>query len=142
MLLLRCAVAAGAFVVALVATGVPTDLLPNPLFRRMTPPTWWDRPVWLLSALLIALITATYVQPQPARQAERRALSGGLLSVLAVGCPACNKLVVLLLGLGGAVRYFQPVQPLLAATGLALLVTTLALRVRSSAICEAPWMRN
>jgi len=38
---------------------------------------------------------------------------GGLLSFLAIGCPICNKLVVLALGLGGVLRWFAPIQPLL-----------------------------
>ena len=136
--LTRYAVAGGAFVVALMATGIPTDLLPNPLFRRMTPPTWWDRPVWLVSSVLLGLVAATYVRVQDAGEAKRRAVGGGLLSYLAVGCPACNKLVVLLLGLGGALQYFQPIQPLLATAGLALLVATLLLRTgkRAEATCR------
>lgn len=72
----------------------------------------------------------------------RGAFSGGLLSFLAVGCPVCNKLVVLLLGLGGALQYFRPIQPVLAAAGLGLLVATLALRLRASASCEVPAARD
>ena len=134
---MRCVVGCGAFVVALVVSGVPTDLLPNPLFRRMTPPTWWDRPVWLASSVVIGLVATTYIQPRDAREARRRAAGGGLLSFLAVGCPACNKLVVLLLGLSGALQYFRPLQPLLAVVGLALLIATLAVRMRSPVACDA-----
>ena len=35
-----------------------------------------------------------------------------LLAFLAVGCPLCNKVVVLLLGASGALTYFEPIQPL------------------------------
>ena len=132
----RCGIAGGAFGVALLATGIPTDLLPNPLFRRMTPPTWWDRPVWLVSSLLVGLIAATYVHAYDSHGAMGRAVGGGSLSYLAVGCPVCNKLVVRLLGLGGALQYFRPIQPLLATAGLALLLVTLALRMRRPPVCD------
>jgi hypothetical protein len=48
-----------------------------------------------------------------------------LLSVLAIGCPVCNKLVVLALGVGGALTYFAPVQPILGFLSVGLLAYAL-----------------
>ncbi len=39
-------------------------------------------------------------------------------AVFAIGCPVCNKLVVLALGFSGALAYFEPIQPALALAGL------------------------
>lgn len=117
--------------------GIPTDVVPNPFYTRMTPVLWWSYPVWAATAVLGGLVAATYVRSpaQPARAG--RALGGGLASFLAVGCPVCNKLVVALLGASGALAWFAPLQPLLAALGLSLLSATLLLRLRGLAACRA-----
>jgi hypothetical protein len=47
-----------------------------------------------------------------------------------VGCPVCNKLVVVLLGSSGALTYFAPVQPLLGLLAVTLSATALAVRLR------------
>ena len=95
--------------------GLPTAVVPDRFFVRITPTRPQDYLFLALTALLVGPIAATYVVPQgpslPGR--EGRLGGGGLLSFLAIGCPICNKLVVLALGLGGALRWFAPIQPLL-----------------------------
>ncbi|CAN5252738.1 hypothetical protein BH09ACT13_BH09ACT13_03580 [soil metagenome] len=118
------------------ATGLPTDIVPNPLYRRMTPVLWWNYPVWAATAVLAGLVVATYVRRVPAGRSAGGVLGGGLLSFLAVGCPICNKLVVALIGVSGALTFFAPVQPYLAVGGLVLLALTLALRLRAVARCQ------
>ena len=56
---------------------------------------------------------------------------GGLLTFLAVGCPTCNKLVLVALGTSGALSWFAPIQPVLGLAAVALLVVTLRRRLRS-----------
>jgi hypothetical protein len=53
-----------------------------------------------------------------------------VLSFLAAGCPACNKLVVLAVGTTGALDYFRPLQPLLGLASLVLLGVALGARLR------------
>lgn len=115
----------------LVAIGVPTAVIPNPVFVRMTPVTTSNVLFWLLPALLFGPLVATYFVPLVTTtcQPERRTIAGGLLSFLAVGCPICNKLVVLLLGVSGALAYFEPIQPLLGAGSVGLLAYALWLRL-------------
>jgi hypothetical protein len=125
---------------AALVTGVPTDLVPTPLFGRMTPIVWWDYPVWVVSASLIGLLTATYADRRALRARRERTgvtLGGGLLSLLAVGCPVCNKLVVLALGSSGALTYFGPTQPFLGLAAVVLLGAALAVRLRGLASCPA-----
>lgn len=50
-----------------------------------------------------------------------RGSAGGVLSAFAVGCPICNKLVVALVGVSGALNVWAPVQPLVGMAALALL---------------------
>ncbi|MYS66003.1 hypothetical protein GTW66_18745 [Streptomyces sp. SID5473] len=61
-----------------------------------------------------------------------------MLSVLAVGCPVCNKLVVLALGMSGAMSYWAPAQPVLAIASVALLAHALAGRLRTADACPVP----
>jgi hypothetical protein len=133
----RWSVAAAVTGLTALATGIPTDVIPNPVFERMTPVAWWSYPVWAATALLAGLVAATYVRSGGGARhgSPRVAGAGGLLSFLAVGCPACNKAAVLALGASGATTYFGPVQPFLAVLGLTLLAATLALRLRGAAAC-------
>lgn len=129
------AVGAVAAILTTLAIGVPTAVIPNGLFTRMTPTRPQDYLFLALTALLVGLIVATYVTPlrehATAGVSEGRLTIGGLLSFLAVGCPICNKLIVLALGISGALRYFAPVQPLLGAASIALLGVTAWTRLRT-----------
>lgn len=129
----------------LVISGTPTDIIDTPLFVRMTPVEWWNYPFWLASAVLAGLLAATYVAGPGAVRTEGsqrgKAVGGGLLSVFAVGCPVCNKLVVLALGAGGALTYFAPIQPILGFLSVGLLLYALQIRLsaeRSCAVGESP----
>ncbi|MEZ5256701.1 MAG: hypothetical protein R2705_07375 [Ilumatobacteraceae bacterium] len=138
----------GASVATTLAIGLPTDLIPNPVFGRSIPPTWWSWPVLAITAVLTGLLFGTYVRvPAPAsaiaeppdeeswdRPARTGGL-GGLLSFFAVGCPVCNKIVLLALGSVGARRWFEPIQPYLAAVSIVLLVVALRARLRGSLAC-------
>ena len=52
---------------------------------------------------------------------------------LAVGCPTCNKLVVLLLDTTGALTFFAPLQLYIGIASVLLLGWTLLLRARALA---------
>lgn len=106
----------------IVVIGVPTAIIPNPLFHRMTPAGTWNYVSWLLPAAMFGPLLATFLVPWPQTcRVDRRLGAGGILSFLAVGCPVCNKLVVLAVGISGALDYFRPLQPLLGGISLALL---------------------
>lgn len=132
-------VAAAGFVVVV---AVPTDLVDTPLFWREVPPTWWAWPSLLVSSVLGGLLVATYVrapdQPdQPDLPAARRGgWAGGLLTYLAVGCPVCNKLVLLALGSAGAMTWFEPFQPVLQAVAVVLLLWALRGRLLGELSCR------
>jgi hypothetical protein len=129
--------AAGAVAVSLL-TGLPTDIVSNPFYVRMTPVHWWAYPVWATTAVLAGLVGATYVRHAPLDSTSAATAGGGLMSFFAIGCPVCNKLVVALIGAGGALGFFAAAQPYLALGGLALLSTSLVVRLRQSARCPAP----
>ncbi len=123
-----------------VLLGVPTLLIPNHLFSRTVPTSPQDYAIWIVSALLLgpllALMTLYPMQSQRAAQGKGsvvgsgRAFGGALLSFFSVGCPVCNKVVVLLLGLGGAMTIFNPLRPFLGLASIVPLSITLFLRLR------------
>jgi len=120
--------------------GVPTRLVPNPLFSRIVPTGPQDYVIWIVSALLLGPLLAVmtlYPMPSLKTAPEKRSIAGtgrafggALLSFFSVGCPVCNKVVVLLLGLGGAMTIFNPLRPFLGLASIVLLGVTLYLRVR------------
>ncbi len=140
----------GTLAVALLV-GIPTDVIPNPIFGRPVPVTWWSYPVLALTAVLGGLLIATYVRPARVgaagsdevseAAAERDAKRGGiagLLSFFAVGCPVCNKIVLLAVGTVGAREWFEPLQPYLAAMSLALMSYALWSRLANTSACAVP----
>ncbi|WP_019482551.1 hypothetical protein [Arthrobacter sp. TB 23] len=137
----RWLAAAGAAVITYVVIAVPTDLIDTPFFTREVPPTWWSFPVAGITAILTGLVVATYVSRLPTPAAEGKARSGAagtILAFFAVGCPVCNKLVLLALGTSGAMQYFEPIQPLLAAASIGLLLWAFHKRATSEDRCPLP----
>jgi len=136
--------------VSLLAFGVIAAIIPNPVFGRQIPPEPFAIAVWLASAPLMGLLGATYSAPaiqaatasplmpliiEPAGDASHRqgttlGTVAGLGAFLAIGCPVCNKVALVLLGAGGAMTVFAPIQPLIGTASLVLLAGTLAWRFR------------
>lgn len=135
---------AGAIATALLI-GLPTDVIPNPVFGRPVDVTWWSYPSLAVAAALGGLLLATYVrhdaEPTDYDELDRPARTGGiggLLSFFAVGCPTCNKLVVLAVGTSGALDWFAPAQPVLAVASIGFLAWALRARLRAADACPVP----
>lgn len=126
------------------AIGLPTDVIPNPVFGRPVPVTWWSYPTLAVTAVLGGLLAATYVSGGTGAPTSlddmdaptRRGGIAGMLSFFAVGCPVCNKLVIVALGTTGARQWFEPIQPALAVASIVLLAWALRGRLRSSSACS------
>lgn len=129
----------GGGVLSAVVIGIPTDVLPNPWFTRMTPVRPLDVVFWSLTSVLLGALAATASVRSEGREGTVGAGSG-VLGVLAAGCPVCNKLVVALLGTSGALSTFAPLQPAIGAAGLLLAGGALVVRLRAlrRASCPAP----
>ncbi|MCB0934747.1 MAG: hypothetical protein KDB55_01870 [Mycobacterium sp.] len=136
------AVAAGVVVAAVV--GVPSALVPNPWYVRMTPPPGWSYAAWVSSAVLTGLLAATYVPRRglpsrvPSPSPARVGVGANIAAFLAVGCPVCNKLVVAAAGASGALAWWAPLQPLVAVVSVALLGWALWTRLAAGPACPVP----
>lgn len=125
------------------------------MFGREIPVLAWNYPVWILTSLLAGMLAATYVRPgamgasgpvvpddEPTGTPEndgvkqgRLGIAGAVLAWFAVGCPVCNKLALLALGYSGAITWFAPIQPFLAAGSLLLTGGALFFRLRGQVYC-------
>lgn len=125
-----------AIVATLSATGLalisalPTAIVDNPWFTRMTPVYAEQYFFWIATSVLAGILVATYLVPGTTATRWGGGIGGGGLAYLAIGCPICNKLIVGLLGVSGALNLFAPIQPLLGAVGLALTAVALGYRFR------------
>jgi hypothetical protein len=138
------AVLGGLIIAVLVA--LPTAVIPNPVFGRSIAVTWWSYPVVVVTAILGGLLVATYVrtgEPSAAEPNEdeidgatKLGMAGTLVTFFAVGCPVCNKLILLALGASGAVTWFAPFQPFLAVASVALMAVALRIRLRNETSCS------
>lgn len=141
-----------AAVLTAVVIGLATVLIPNPVFGRDIPTLAWNYPVWIMLSMLTGMLIATYVRPggtPPSGTAEQSqppgAAAGGRLGTLgavlgwfAVGCPVCNKIALLALGYAGALTWFTPVQPFLAAAAIILSGLALVWRLQGQVACPVP----
>lgn len=147
-----------AAVVTALVLGIPTDVIPNPVFGRPVEVTWWSVPVLVVTSVLAGLVAATYVRggstsgsrsapgapsnagrgPDTNDPPVRLAGLGGLLGFFAIGCPVCNKLVVMALGTTGALSWFAPLQPVLAVAAVVVMTWALRVRLRGQVVCPAP----
>ena len=118
--------------------GVPTRVVPNEFFRRMTPTRPVDYAFLAVASVLVGLTFA--LRPGRPVEGSGKVFAGGLATVLAVGCPICNKLVVALIGTAGALSVFAPMQPFIGAAGIALLLVGVRRRLRDlrAAACPVP----
>lgn len=124
---------------------VPTDLIDTPWFSREIPPTWWSWPSLVVSSALSGLLVATYVGPATDpidAGSSRKGVAGGLLTFFAVGCPVCNKMVLVALGNAGAMSWFAPLQPLLVVAGIAVLGWALWSRLTNQRTCTLAAQRG
>lgn len=132
-------IGAGVAVLTALVTAIPTAMIPTPVFSREIPTTAWAWPVLIVTATLAGLVTATYVSRRDTRTSHdsgsKLGAVGAFTTFFAVGCPVCNKLVLIALGYTGALQYFAPVQPLLAAIAIVLLGWALVVRVRRERVC-------
>ncbi|MEI6362727.1 MAG: hypothetical protein WCP95_11380 [Actinomycetes bacterium] len=143
----RWSVALLAGVATALLVAIPTAVIPNPVFGRTVAVTWWSYPVVVLTGVLGGLLFATYVrEPVPdshspddgdeVDRASKLGMVGALVSFFAVGCPVCNKLVLVALGASGAVTWFAPFQPILALASVVLMVVALRIRLRTERACR------
>lgn len=113
-----------AAVVGFVVIGTVSALWQNPFFVRMTPVGIWELPAAAVMAALGGAYAAIAVP------ACRTGGAGGILGFVGIACPTCNKILMLIFGGPALLTYFDPIRPLVAAIGIAVLAWALARAAR------------
>jgi hypothetical protein len=133
------ATAVGVAFLTWLVLGIPSDIVPNPIFGRPIPVRFIDHVILIASAMMTGLIFGLRSPSGDITDAEERPLfAGGVLTFFAVGCPVCNRFVVSLIGTSGALSWFRPIQPVLGVAALGLLVVALRRRLRDLADPSCP----
>ena len=97
-------------------------LIETRLFQRMTPVYFYDYIFLLLTSILSGtFIGLWYYTKKTSRKCSAAATGGALGGFLSFGCTICNKLIVLAIGVTGALTYFAPIQPILGIVSIILL---------------------
>lgn len=123
----------------LLFVGLVADLIPNPVFLRMVPAYPWDYAFLLASSALVGVFMGLrrhYLNTDTG--CGTAAGTGGAFGFLGVGCPICNKVVVALLGVSGALNIVEPLRPLLSAVGVLVLAASIGWLVRNHRDSPAP----
>jgi hypothetical protein len=124
------AAAISAFAIALLL-GIPTAVVDNPWFTRMTPVAPEQYVFWALSSVLGGALLGTYLLPELRASSAGSLVGSSLLGVFAVGCPTCNAPAVAVLGTSGALNVFASVQPLIGVAAVGVAGWALWIRLRS-----------
>ncbi len=111
--------------------GIPTALIPNPWSVRMIEGTAYDYLFLTINSILMgAYIGVHYYKKNTNLRCNIASSSGGLGSFLAISCPICNKILVLLFGTTVLLTYFEPYRPLLGFASISLLVGAIYWRIK------------
>jgi hypothetical protein len=121
----------GAGLFTFLALGISTTIIPNPIFPREEAVRVVDYVILGIMTVLAAALGATFAAPRACPLQKNRLWSGGILSFLSIGCPVCNVAVVALIGTGGAMAWFAPVQPILGIIAIGLLSWALVTQIRA-----------
>ena len=139
----RLGVAVVAAVLTFLVIGVPTDIVPNPVFGREVPVRPWEPGVLLATSVLTGLwfgLQRGRATTKAAGDSSAPALGAAGLALFAVACPVCNKVVLLALGTSGALGIWQPLQPWLAGFSRVALLASVAYAARRrpcvDGVCE------
>ena len=103
--------------------GIPTDTIPNRFYARMIPATTLD--VFFLVAVSLMLGTYIgllfYLKQRKKKQKNAAAYTGAFAGFLAIACPICICLLVLIFGTAALMTYLQPSRPYLGILSIALI---------------------
>lgn len=109
-------------VIFLLALGMPTAVIPNPFFTRMTPVYWFDYFYLVTDSLLLGIYFGLALSKKIMGRSDGKIAGGGLAGFLGIACPICNKLLLLIFGTTWLLQYFEPIRPLVGLLSVIILL--------------------
>ncbi|MBI4441481.1 hypothetical protein HY639_04900 [Candidatus Woesearchaeota archaeon] len=111
-----------ASLVLMLVFGIPTAVIPNSWFTRMTPAGPADYFFLVVNSILFGM----YLTNAPhGGKKDAAATSGGVANALAISCPLCNKLLIAWLGTSTIITYVDPARLWIGLLGTVILGTVL-----------------
>ena len=110
-------------IIIILILGIPTAIIPNSFFTRMIPYTKLDLFFLIASSVMLGTYTGIffYLKYKKRRQNNAVAYTGAGGSFLAISCPVCIKLLVLIFGAAALLSYLQPLRPYMGFLSIGLI---------------------
>lgn len=109
---------------AILLLGIPTAVIRNHFYFRMTPAFWFDYVFLVVNGALIGLYFAiTYTSTQPeACKVEKKSIFASLLALFGIACPICNQILLLIFSTAFLLSFLGPARPFISLTSTLLLI--------------------
>lgn len=109
-------------IILVLVMGIPTALVPNPLFKRMIDTSILDYLfLFSVSILLGTFISIGLYKRKSAGKEDYIAGGGGILGIFAFACPLCNVLLASLFGSVLISSFFLPLRLWIGLLSIAIL---------------------
>ncbi len=138
------AIGSVAAIIAFFLFGIPTAVIPNSYFFRMSPVTIFDYIFLPINSVLFgAFIALLFYQGNYKRliklkntKTESAATGAAFVNVLALGCPICNVVLVSLFSTTALMTYLEPARPALSVLTAGILGTAIYFKAKSIKECK------
>ncbi len=103
--------------------GIPTRVIPNNFYTRMIPSTKLDLFFLITISLMLGIYIGLffYLKDKKKKQKNAAAYTGAAGSFLAIACPVCIQLLVLIFGATALMTYLQPSRPYIGFLSIGLI---------------------
>lgn len=117
---------------AILILGIPTAVIRNHFYFRMTPAFWFDYVFLVFNGALIGLYFAiTYTSTQPeACKVEKKSIFASLLALFGIACPICNQILLLIFSTTFLLSFLEPIRPYISLTSSILLFWLVARKIK------------
>lgn len=124
--------ALGFGILAFLILSIPTAVIRNHFFFRMTPTYWFDYIFLVVNSVLIGLYFAsTYTSSKPeACVVEKKSMFAQGLAFLGIACPICNKLLVYIFSATFLMTFLEPIRPYISLASAILLLWLVARKIK------------
>lgn len=120
--------------IAFLILSMPTAVVKNQFFTRMTPVYWFDYLFLVINSVLIGLYYGlVFNNPsQKTCQVERKSYLAQGLSFLGIACPICNKILVLFFGVTFLLTFLEPIRPYISLFSTVMLIWLIGRRLNGT----------
>lgn len=130
-----------ASIIIFLGSGIVTAIIPNSIFIRMIPTSIFDYIFLVLTSVLAGSWISIHFYQRTSQTGYKSALGGCIGGFFAFGCPICNKLILLVLGVSGALTFFDPLRIPLGILSVGLLSYAIYLKIKSNKCKKCSYKR-